>query len=100
MARANIANYVKVTDGPQTDTSDDDYLDSCLDGMGDGTARLLIDRKIRKQLLVEYDLLNLVNEGHYYSANANSKDGRYSYKLMIDKQTGEVIIVERRFISK
>jgi len=66
------------------------------DGMGTWTARAAIDRNLRKRLLTEYDLVQLVNQGRYYSAKAFSKDGLWAYDLLIDKQTESIQVVNKR----
>lgn len=65
------------------------------DGMSTGTARLAIDKKLRKQLLDNYDLIELVNKGRYYAAKACSKDNLWLYELLIDKQTGSIQVVSK-----
>ncbi len=66
------------------------------DGMGTWTAKAAINRSLRKRLLTEYDLVQLVNQGRYYSAKAYSKDGLWAYDLLIDKQTENIQIVNKR----
>jgi len=66
------------------------------DGMSSVTARLAISKKLRKQLLGNYDLIELVNKGRYYTAKAYSKDGHWLCELLIDKQDGEIQIVSKK----
>jgi len=66
------------------------------DGMSTGTARLAIDKKLRKQLLQNYDLIELINKGRYYTAKACSKDNLWLYELLIDKQSGSIQIVSKK----
>lgn len=66
------------------------------DGMSTGTARLAIDKKLRKQLLKNYDLIELINKGRYYTAKACSKDNLWLYELLIDKQSGSIQIVSKK----
>jgi len=66
------------------------------DGMSTGTARLAIDKKLRKHLLENYDLIELINKGRYYAAKACSKDNLWLYELLIDKQSGNIQIVSKR----
>ena len=66
------------------------------DGMGSWTAKVEINKKLRKRLLTEYDLVQLVNQGRYYSAKAYSKDGLWAYDLLIDKQTSNIQVVNKR----
>jgi hypothetical protein len=65
------------------------------DGMSTATARLAIDRKVRKKLLEDYDLLELENKGRYYAAKAYTNDRRWLTELLIDKQTGSIQVVNR-----
>jgi len=66
------------------------------DGMGTWTAKAAINRNLRKRLFTEYDLIELVNHGRYYSAKAYSKDGNYVYDLLIDKQSESIEVVTKR----
>jgi hypothetical protein len=66
------------------------------DGMGTWTAKAAIDRNLRKRLLAEYDLVELVNQGRYYSAKAYSKDGLWAYDLLIDKQTESIQVAYKK----
>ncbi|MBU2497389.1 MAG: hypothetical protein KKE57_00660 [Proteobacteria bacterium] len=66
------------------------------DGMGRVTAMEAIDKKLRKDLLDNYDLIELVNKGRYYTAKAYSKDGRWLNELLIDKQTKSIQVVSKR----
>jgi hypothetical protein len=70
------------------------------DGMSTGTARLAIDKKLRKQLLQNYDLIELVNKGRYYVAKACSKDNLWLYELLINKQSGSIQIVSKTTKNK
>jgi hypothetical protein len=65
------------------------------DGMSTATARLAMDRKVRKKLLEDYDLLELENKGRYYAAKAYTKDRRWLTELLIDKQSGSIQVVNR-----
>ncbi|MBW1980531.1 MAG: hypothetical protein JRJ12_04875 [Deltaproteobacteria bacterium] len=71
-----------------------------LDGMGTATARIEISRSLRKKILQEYDLVDLENKGRYYAAKAYSKDGRWFNELLIDKQTGNIQVMNRQEIRK
>ena len=70
-----------------------------MDGMGTFTAKLAIDRKLRKELLENYDLIEVVNKGRYYTAKAYSKDGRRFYELLIDKQSGILQITSQKQVK-
>jgi hypothetical protein len=66
-----------------------------MDGMGTVTAKMAIDRKLRTELMENYDLLEVVNKGRYYTAKALSKDGQWIFELLIDKQRGALEIVSK-----
>ncbi|PKN28839.1 MAG: hypothetical protein CVU64_11310 [Deltaproteobacteria bacterium HGW-Deltaproteobacteria-21] len=66
-----------------------------MDGMGTVTAKMAIDRKLRKELLENYDLVELVNKGRYYTAKALRKDGHWLFELVVDKQRGSLEIVSK-----
>jgi hypothetical protein len=70
-----------------------------MDGMGTFTAKLAIDRKLRKELMENYDLIEVVNKGRYYTAKAYSKDGRRLYELLIDKQSGTLQITGQKQVE-
>ncbi len=57
MLKENEDTPTEVKENSNPDLTDDYCLDPPLDGMGTGTAQLLIDRKLRKKLLIDYDLL-------------------------------------------
>ena len=75
---------------------DEDSFEPSREGMSEGTARLEIDNHLKKNLIREHDIRSVENRGHYYVANASSKDGSESYQLLINKQTGEVQIINRQ----
>jgi len=68
------------------------------DGMSTATARIAIDRKLRKKIIEDYDLLDLADKGRYYVAKAHSKDGQWLNELLIDKQTGNIQVANRQHI--
>ena len=55
--------------------------------MGNFTAKLAIDRKLRKELMENYDLIEVVNKGRYYTAKAYSKSDKKALfqELTIEK---------------
>lgn len=69
------------------------------DGMGTFTAKLAIDKKLRKELADNYDLVELINKGRYYTAKAFSKDGRWLNELLIDKQSGTIQVVTKKQVK-
>jgi len=83
---------------PQDDPNakEEDSFEPSPEGMSEGTARLAIDKHLKKKLVREHNIRSVENRGHYYVANASSKDGAELYQLLINKQTGEVQIVNRQ----
>ena len=66
------------------------------DGMSALTAKIAISRNLRKQLIKEYDLIELNNRGRYYDAVVQTKDGLWVLQLLIDKQVGNVQVVNKK----
>jgi hypothetical protein len=82
-----------------TETEKDDSIFKLgRDGMSTATARITIDRKLRKKITEDYDLLELADKGRYYVAKAYSKDGHWLNDLLIDKQTANSQVVNRQHI--
>jgi hypothetical protein len=71
---------------------------SSRDGMSTATARIAIGKKLRKKIMEDYDLLELADKGRYYVAKAYSKDGHWLNELLIDKQTGNITVVNRQHV--
>ena len=93
-----VVDNNKQTPAKGTDTGaseTDSSLELSGDGMSTATARLAIDRNVRKKLLKDYDLLELENKGRYYAAKAYTKDRRWLTELLIDKQSGSIQVVNR-----
>ena len=81
---------------PDTTTErNNGILKSIRDGMSTASARIAIGRKLRKKIMADYDLLELADRGRYYVAKAYSKDGHWLNELLIDKQTGNIQVVNR-----
>jgi len=54
---------IKTSDESAGSNGEDEILFSAIyDGMTIGTAKLVIDKKLRKQLLENYDLIELINK--------------------------------------
>jgi len=79
-----------------SDDEDEIIFSDRYDGMSTGTAKLAINKKLRKLLLENYDLIELINKGRYYAAKACSKDNLWLYELLIDKQSGSIQIVSKK----
>ncbi len=71
-------------------------LQQILDGMGTGTARLVIDREASRKISEKYALQGLANRGRYYVAKVVRPDGSFIDELLVDKQNGHVQFLGRR----
>ena len=69
---------------------DSQRLQDILDGMGTGTARIIIDREASRRISEEYNLKGLENKGRYYVARVVRPDGSLIDELLVDKQNGRV----------
>lgn len=84
-------------------TQDSEKLQTIIDGMGAGTAMLVIENQLSGQIGRGKKVEGLENMGRYYVAKIVERDGAIIQRLMVDKQTGIVrFITDRgivRFIS-
>ncbi|MCK8604191.1 hypothetical protein [Desulfoferrobacter suflitae] len=78
---------------------DDESFVPSAEGMSTATARLVIDKGLRKKILQDYDLVAVENKGRYCAAKAFSKDGEWLYELLIDKQTGGIQVASQREVK-
>jgi len=76
-------------------TEDVSSLRTDEEGMSAVTARLIIEKNLRRKIVQEYDLVDVENKGRYYSAKAYSRDGVWLNELLIDKQSGTIQVVNR-----
>lgn len=74
----------------------DEGFEPAGDGMSSLTARVAISHDLRKQLIREYDIIELKNRGRYYDAVVQTKDGHWALQLLIDKQSGDVQVVSKK----
>ena len=74
---------------------DPQRLRSILDGMGTGTARIIIDRESSRRILEEFKLKKIENKGRYYVARVVRPDGSLIDELLVDKQNGRVQFIKR-----
>lgn len=98
-AGRRAAEEEKDAGGPQRalDTHEDaERLQQILDGMGTGTARLVIDKEASRKIAEEYALKGMKNQGRYYVAKAVRPDGSVIDELLVDKQNGNVQFLGRR----
>ena len=72
-----------------------DPLPAYFDGMGEGTARILITRRLNEKLLKEYGVEDLKNIGRYYSAKIIAPNGKLVDEVLIDKQCGAIASLRR-----
>ncbi|RJQ82137.1 MAG: hypothetical protein C4519_08190 [Desulfobacteraceae bacterium] len=59
-----------------------------MDGMGTGTARLIIEREADYPMDGDYTVGHLENTGRYYLGKIVRHDGTVAQRLIVDKQTG------------
>ena len=89
-----------VKNKPQTSMSagleeDPQRLQDILDGMGTGTARIIIDREASQRISEDFNLEGLENKGRYYVARVVRPDGSLIDELLVDKQNGRVQFTKR-----
>ncbi|MCF8038469.1 MAG: hypothetical protein K9K79_04055 [Desulfohalobiaceae bacterium] len=70
-----------------------------VEGMSMATAKLEIDKGLRKELVSNYDIIELVNKGRYYTAKAASKDGSWRFQLLIDKQARAIQVIDKKRVG-
>ncbi len=68
-----------------------------LDGMSTGTARFIIERKVSGNILKQYEIQNMQNQGRYYLAKIVDKDGNVTDTVLIDKMNRTVHFQKGRF---
>jgi hypothetical protein len=61
-----------------------------MDGMGTGTARFIIDRKLPDNIGELYHIEGLENKGRYYLAKIIGEGGQVVNQLLVDKQNGTI----------
>ena len=80
---------------PLESHEDPQRLEQILDGMGTGTARLVIDKEASRKISEEFALKGLSNRGRYYVAKVVRPDGSVIDELLVDKQNGNVQFLGR-----
>ncbi len=73
-----------------------DPMQSCLDGMGSATAKIIINRRLSEKFLQECGVKEVKNIGRYYSAQIISKNGKIIDEVLVDKQCGSIISLHKR----
>jgi len=74
---------------------DPQRLQDILDGMGTGTARIIIDRETSRRISEDFNLKGLENKGRYYVARVVRPDGSLIDELLVDKQNGRIQFTKR-----
>lgn len=74
----------------QSDPSENEVIQELFDGMSTGTARIIIEREVSRQISEEFNISQVENKGRYYIAKIVRPDGSPIQRLLIDKQTGSV----------
>ena len=74
---------------------DPQRLQDILDGMGTGTARIIIDREASRRISEDFNLKGLENKGRYYVARVVRPDGSLIDELLVDKQSGRIQFTKR-----
>ncbi len=74
-------------------TEDTEKLHRIVDGMGTGTALLVIEHQLYGQIGNHRKIDGLENKGRYYTAKIVEHDGAVIQRLIVDKQTGIVRFV-------
>lgn len=89
---------------PPTESSETDAQQAApevgidfLDGMSTGTARFIIDRRVSGDILKEYEIQDMENQGRYYLARIVDKDGNVTDTVLIDKMNRTVHFQKGRF---
>jgi hypothetical protein len=85
----------KVLDMP-TQFEANEPLSLYFDGMGEGTARILINRRLNESLLKEYGVEGLKNIGRYYSAKIIGSNGELVDEVLVDKQCGVIASLRKK----
>jgi len=69
---------------------DSQRLQDILDGMGTGTARIIIDREASRRISEDFNLKGLENKGRYYVAKVVRPDGSLIDELLVGIQNGRL----------
>lgn len=75
--------------------SRNEILQELFDGMSTGTARIIIEQEVSRQISEAFDIRPVENKGRYYIAKIVRPDGSPIQRLLVDKQTGSVQMVGR-----
>ena len=61
--------------------------------MSTGTARIIIEKQVSRQISEKFNISPVENKGRYYVAKIVRPDGSPIQRLLVDKQTGNVQMV-------
>jgi hypothetical protein len=89
---ADFYCVIRTTAGLEEDPQ---RLQEILDGMGTGTARIIIDREASRRISEDFNLKGLENKGRYYVARVVRPDGSLIDELLVDKQNGHIQFTKR-----
>ena len=92
----NLPESDKSAAPPLETCEDPERLQQILNGMGSGTARLVIDKEAIRKICKDIDLKGLPNRGRYYMAKVARPNGSVIDELLVDKQNANVQFPGRR----
>lgn len=79
----------------EKNTSQNQIIRELFDGMSTGTARIIIEQEVSRQISEAFGISWVENKGRYYIAKIVRPDGSPIQRLLVDKQTGSVQMVGR-----
>ena len=79
----------------QSDPDEKKVVEELFDGMSTGTARIIIEQDLDRQISEEFNISTIENKGRYYIAKIVRPDGSPIQRLLIDKQSGNIQMVGR-----
>ena len=80
-------------------TSQNEIIQELFDGMSTGTARIIIEREVSRQISEEFNISPVENKGRYYIAKIVRPAGSPIQRLLVDKQTGSVQMAGRQIYA-
>ena len=85
----------EVEDVAGTPDSQNEIIREMFDGMSTGTARIIIEKEMGRELQEKFNIDQVKNQGRYYLAKIVRHDGSIIQRLLVDKQTGKVQMAGR-----
>ena len=76
-------------------SSPNTVIQELFDGMGTGTARIIIEKEVSQAVEEKFKIDQLKNKGRYYMAKIVRPDGSTIQRLLVDKQTGSIQMAVR-----